>query len=149
MVDLKHPKVDDTRRHVMEVFKGHYVAQLKKLADEEVDETGKRTLRIQAMCLTAIDTYKEIPHLKAALEDPEKLANMKMNLFMEFMPLGMLDVEDMPHVFAEYFVHRNTDHTVDIEYLSRAFELAISRYSSDLRENAIKIKDDFDWGMFV
>jgi hypothetical protein len=92
--------------------------------------------------------------MDVALKDPSNRRNMAQNLTVEYMPLPMLDPDELPRTFAEYTLWKfgndeATEQIVDVEYLEEASERAISLLPDETREATISGKNRFEWGKLV
>lgn len=152
---LKATDSDETRAPIVKLFQNALKRQQMKFAGRVHSETDERSVRLTALLDASFELYKsQVPGMDVALKDPSNSQNLAQNLTAEYMPLLMLDPDELPRTFAEYILwkfgsEQATEQIVDVEYLKEAFERGISLLPEETRETTISGKHLFEWGKLV
>ena len=149
------PDPDEARQPIVDVFREALKRQQKKFAGQVHSETDERSVRLTALLDATFELYKsQVPGMDVALKEPSNHRNMAQNLTVEYMPLLMLDPDELPRTFAEYTLWKfgneeATEQIVDVEYLREAFQRGIALLPDETREATISGKNRFEWGKLL
>lgn len=154
MVPTRPPASGDPKGRLAQLFSDALRRQQSKFAGRVHSETDERSVRLVALIDATFEFQKAtVPALEVALADPTNRRNAAQKLSLEYMPLLMLDPEELPRAFAEYTLWQYGDErgspTADVEYLKRIFREGIGRLPEKTQEAAIKSKHEYEWGKLV
>ena len=147
--------IDNVRRPIIELFEAAMRRQEAKFAGRVETEAQRRTLRQNALVEVSLRMYEAIvPGMDLALREGENREGLATRFREEYIPLLMIDPEDLPRVFADYLLwslggEQASVDLVDIDELKETFREAISLLPAGTRDATIKGKHRFEWGKLV
>lgn len=143
------------RAPILKLFQDALKRQQEKFAGQVHTEADERSVRLTALLDATFELYKShVPGMDVALKETSYRRNMADKLTGEYMPLLMLDPDELPRIFVDYIlwkfgIDQATRQMIDIEYLKEAFERGISLLPDEVREDTISGKHRFEWGKLV
>lgn len=146
--------VAESRNALIGLYEDMLQEQQARFEGRIEDESSERTVRLAALLESKFELYRSrVPGMAVALEDPQHRRNMGQRLTVEYMPLLMLDPDELPSAFAAYMLWKfGSDETAnqsDVAYLKDAFRTGLDRLPEESREAAIEGKHEFEWGKLV